>query len=1012
MAGYNSYQQTGYQQGASSQSHFAPNGAPNQYGGTPQSGYGPQGTPHQDQGYFPPQGQTNVNNNGGLGALAEQADRMSLGGDAAAAPYRPNKKKNRHAYHNLEQPAASMQSFGGGAQGQHGFMSTDNSQQMSAGHPYAGQQVTQAMNQFPAPANAPFSPGLQAPSPGFRSQPQQVPSNAGPGVSQGKVDPEQIPSIPRLRDAATQYYLDNVYPTMEQHIPPPAAVPFVAHDQGNSSPKYARLTLNNIPATTEALATTALPLGIILQPLAPLQEGERAIPVLDFGEIGPPRCRRCRTYINPFMTFRSGGNKLVCNMCTFPNDVSPEYFAPTDPSGVRVDRPQRPELTVGTIEFMVPKEYWAKEPVGLHWLFLIDVGQEAIQRGFLQAFCQGVLLALYGDEPEKEYDGEQNGAVPEIPRRIPAGSQVGFVTFDRSMYFFNCNAKLEQAQMLVMPDLEEPFVPLGSDGLFVDPYESKPVITDLLRRLPRLFSRQKSPEPALLPALKATQAALAATGGKVICSLSALPTWGPGRLILRDKNDLHGIETERKLFQTEHADWKKVANSMVQSGIGVDFFLAAASGGYMDIATIGHVSAVSGGETYFYPTFTSPRDVQKLTKEIERTVTRETGYQALMKVRCSNGLQVSSYHGNFLQHSFGADLELGSVDADKALGVMFSYDGQLDAKLDAHFQCALLYTTAGGERRVRCTNTVASVSESLPEVMRFIDQDAVVSMIAKEAATRMTERTLKDIRNALTEKTIDILAGHRRTSPSGHPAGQLVLPENLKEFAMYILGLIKSRAFKAGHEPSDRRSHTMRLLKSASPLELSLFLYPRIIPLHSLPDNSCFANPETGHLVVPASIRAQFGRVEDGGAYLVDDGQICLLWLHEHVSPNLLEDLFGPGHTNLADLDPSLSSLPVLETHLNAQVRNLIAYWSSIRGSKALTLQLARQGLDGAEYEFARLLVEDRNNDAQNYVDWLVHLHRGIQVELNGGRRKEEGEGGVGAGLEGAMAGLSNLIGR
>lgn len=127
----------------------------------------------------------------------------------------------------------------------------------------------------------------------------------------------------------------------------------------------------------------------------------------------------------------------------------------------------------------------------------------------------------------------------------------------------------------------------------------------------------------------------------------------------------------------------------------------------------------------------------KLTKEIERTVTRETGYQALMKVRCSNGLQVSSYHGNFLQHSFGADLELGSVDADKALGVMFSYDGKLDSKLDAHFQCALLYTTASGERRVRCTNTVASVSERLPDVMRYIDQDAVLSMIAKEGQSRL-----------------------------------------------------------------------------------------------------------------------------------------------------------------------------------------------------------------------------------------------------------------------------------
>ncbi|KAI4200548.1 MAG: hypothetical protein LQ346_002347 [Caloplaca aetnensis] len=1011
MANYNPYQQSGYQQGPPSQPQFTPNGAPHQYGGTPQAGYGYQGTPQSDQGYFPPQGQSNMSNDGNMGALAGQMGGMGLGGEAAA-PYRPNKKKNRHAYHNLEQPAAPAQTFGGAPQGQHGYANADPSQQLGPGHPYAGQPVTPAMSQFPAPANAPFSPGLQAPSPGLRTpQPPPAPTG-GPGVSQGKVDAEQIPSIPRLRDATTQYYLDNIYPTMEQHIPPPAAVPFVAHDQGNSSPKYARLTLNNIPSTTEALGTTALPLGIVLQPLAPLQEGEQAIPVLDFGEPGPPRCRRCRTYINPFMTFRSGGNKLVCNMCTFPNDVSPEYFAPTDPSGIRVDRAQRPELTAGTVEFMVPKEYWAKEPVGLYWLFLIDVGQEAIQRGFLQAFCQGVLLALYGDAQEDEDDGEQNGQSPEIPRTIPVGSKVGFVTFDRSMYFFNCNAKLEQAQMLVMPDLEEPFVPLGSDGLFVDPYESKHVITDLLRRLPNLFSRQKAPEPALLPALKATQAALAATGGKIICSLSALPTWGPGRLSLRDKNDLHGIETERKLFQTEHADWRKVAGSMVQSGIGVDFFLAAASGAYMDIATIGHVSAISGGETYYYPTFTSPRDVEKLTKEIERAVTRETGYQALMKVRCSNGLQVSSYHGNFLQHSFGADLELGSVDADKALGVMFSYDGKLDSKLDAHFQCALLYTTASGERRVRCTNTVASVSENLIEVMRFVDQDAVVSMIAKEAATRMTERTLKDIRNALTEKTIDILAGYRRINSGSTPPGQLILPENLKEFAMYILGLIKTRAFKAGGEPSDRRTHTMRFLKSASPLELSLFLYPRIIPLHSLPDNSCFPSPETGHLVVPPSIRASFGRIEDGGAYLVDDGQVCLLWLHENVSPNLLEDLFGPDQTSLGELDPSLSSLPVLETHLNAQVRNLIAYWSSIRGSKALTLQLARQGLDGAEYEFARLLVEDRNNEAQSYVDWLVQLHRGIQVELSGRKTKDESSEGVGAGLEGAMAGLSNLIGR
>lgn len=103
-----------------------------------------------------------------------------------------------------------------------------------------------------------------------------------------------------------------------------------------------------------------------------------------------------------------------------------------------------------------------------------------------------------------------------------------------------------------------------------------------------------------------------------------------------------------------------------------------------------------------------------------------------MKVRCSNGLQVSNYHGNFLQHTFGADLEIGSIDADKALGVLFSYDGKLDPKLDAHFQAALLYTSADGQRRVRCINVMAAANEGGMDTMKSIDQDAVIGLVAKE----------------------------------------------------------------------------------------------------------------------------------------------------------------------------------------------------------------------------------------------------------------------------------------
>jgi protein transport protein SEC24 len=398
------------------------------------------------------------------------------------------------------------------------------------------------------------------------------------------------------------------------------------------------------------------------------------------------------------------------------------------------------------------------------------------------------------------------------------------------------------------------------------------------------------------------------------------------------------------------------------------------------------VSSTTGGETFYYPNFVAGRDNAKLSQEIKHTVTRETGYQALMKVRCSNGLQISSYHGNFIQHTFGADLEIGVIDADKAIGVTFGYDGKLDSKLDAHFQSALLYTTATGQRRVRCCNVIASVSENARDCMKFIDQDAVYTIVAKEASSKLSSSssTLKDIRLSLTEKTIDILAGYRKNfSSQPHPPGQLVMPEMLKEFSMYMLGLLKCRAFKGGNETSDRRVHEMRMIRSMGATELSLYLYPRMIPIHNLNPEDGFTDEKTGHLKLPPAIRTSFSQVEPGGVYVVDNGQQCLLWLHSQTSPNLLIDLFGEGKDSLSSLDPYSATLPVLPTHLNAQVRNIIEFLRTLRGSKALTIQLARQGMDGAEYEFARMLVEDRNNEAQSYVDWLVHIHRGVQLEVS-----------------------------
>ncbi|KAF4126128.1 protein transport protein SEC24 [Geosmithia morbida] len=931
------------------------------------------------------------------------------------------RKKDRHAYHTIE-AAGSSQPF-------NGMPPPGMPQSQFLDSPATGGMPPQAFSPqagygfVPSPAavaqqqqfqqQQSMSPGFFPPAvgggvPGMADAGANMAAAGGAG-GPAKVSPDDLPSVPLSRDGVQPFFLRNVYPTFEKHVPPPASLSFVAFDQGNASPKFARLTANNIPSTSEGLQATGIPLGLVLQPLAPLQPGEAEIPILDFGDVGPPRCRRCRAYINPFMMFRSGGTKYVCNLCTHPNETPPEYFCATNPQGVRVDRDQRPELHRGTVEFIVPKEYWTRDPVPMRWLFVIDVTQEAYNKGFLEAFCDGILNALYGGET----DGD-DGAEPV--RRIPQGAKVGFLSYDKEIHFYNINPSLDSAQMMIMPDIEDPFVPLG-EGLFVDPYECKDVISSLLNRLPNMFSTVKNPEPALLATLNATLAALEKTGGKAICASSALPTVGPGALFMRDDGSHPGGETDKKLYTTEHPGWRKVAEKMVAAGVGVDFFFASPNGGYLDIATVGHVSSTTGGETYYYPNFIAARDGLKLSEELSHAVTRETGYQALMKVRCSNGLQISAYHGHFVQHTFGADLELGVVDADKALGVTFAYDGKLDAQLDAHFQSALLYTAASGQRRVRCTNVIASVSDTskdsgtreqgIRDCMKFVDQDAVLSMLAKEACTKFgtTSANLRDTRNWLTERTIDILTAYRKHAPVQHAPSQLVMPERLKELSMYVLGLIKSRALKAGIETSDRRVYEMRLVRSMGPAELSVYLYPRMVALHNLQPEEGFADPETGHLKMPPAVRLSYSRVEPGGVYLVDNGQQCLLWLHAQTSPNLIADLFGAEKTTLKSLDPYTSSLPVLETHLNAQVRNILEFLRSMRGSKGLTIQLARQGLDGAELEFARLLFEDRNNEAQSYVDWLVHVHKNVQLELSG-RRKKESEADMASSALGGLTGL------
>jgi protein transport protein SEC24 len=72
------------------------------------------------------------------------------------------------------------------------------------------------------------------------------------------------------------------------------------------------------------------------------------------------------------------------------------------------------------------------------------------------------------------------------------------------------------------------------------------------------------------------------------------------------------------------------------------------------------------------------------------------------------------------------------VHADSTFAVELTHGGRLDARENAHIQCALLYTTVGGQRRVRIITLAMTIADLAGNVFKYADMDATVAYFAKD----------------------------------------------------------------------------------------------------------------------------------------------------------------------------------------------------------------------------------------------------------------------------------------
>ncbi|KAM9237083.1 protein transport protein Sec24B isoform 2-T2 [Leptosomus discolor] len=763
-------------------------------------------------------------------------------------------------------------------------------------------------NAAPPTPVQPSNPGHHA---GFQHYPQQYPgvnqlSSSLGGLSlQHSQQPESLRPVNLTQDR-------NILPVSSV----PAPVPNLNSDlrKLNCSPDSFRCTLTNIPQTQALLNKAKLPLGLLLHPFRDLTQ----LPVITSSTI--VRCRSCRTYINPFVSFIDQ-RRWKCNLCYRVNDV-PEEFMYNPLTRSYGEPHKRPEVQNSTVEFIASSDYMLRPPQPAVYLFVLDVSHNAVEAGYLTIVCQSLLENL---------------------DKLPGDSRtrIGFITFDSTVQFYNLQEGLSQPQMLIVSDIDDIFLPTP-DSLLVNLHESRELIKDLLSALPNMFTNTRETHSALGPALQAAFKLMSPTGGRISVFQTQLPSLGAGLLHSReDPNQRSSTKVVQHLGPATDF-YKKLALDCSGQQTAVDLFLLSSQ--YSDLASLACISKYSAGCIYYYPSFHhshNPAQAEKLQKDLKRYLTRKIGFEAVMRIRCTKGLSIHTFHGNFFVRSTDL-LSLANVNPDAGFAVQMSIEESLTDTSLVCFQTALLYTSSKGERRIRVHTLCLPVVSSLADVYAGADVQAIVCLLANMAVDRSVSSSLSDARDALVNAVVDSLAAYMSTA-SNLQQSMLIAPNSLKLFPLYILALLKQKAFRTGMSTRlDDRVYAMCQMKSQPLVHLMKMIHPNLYRIDKLIEESTI---HVNDRVVPQPPLQKLSaeKLTREGAFLMDCGS---------------------------------AQLPEVDALSSERTRSFISW---LRDSRPLSpvLQVIKDE-NPAKTDFFQHLIEDRTEAAFSYYEFLLNIQQQI----------------------------------
>jgi protein transport protein SEC24 len=261
------------------------------------------------------------------------------------------------------------------------------------------------------------------------------------------------------------------------------------------------------------------------------------------------------------------------------------------------------------------------------------------------------------------------------------------------------------------------------------------------------------------------------------------------------------------LWQSTNTFFKNTGIELAHAQISFDLF--SFSWGqkklYKNLKTFGDISQHSSGNLYYYPEFNAALHGLKFSNELYHNLTRKISWEAVFRIRLSQGFNQTESFGNIQIKNKTVDLVLApTMDSDRVF--MYEFEKAKEEtsaeqqsrlrrvnKKFVFVQSALLYSSSEGQRRIRCHNIAIPLTTQLIDCYDFLDITAQSAFLARKALHRFTKMAnLEACRSVLEAAVHNMCKGNFRAAKLNR-GEQFQFSDNMQYFIMYMLGVLKSQ---------------------------------------------------------------------------------------------------------------------------------------------------------------------------------------------------------------------------